>query len=157
MHKSISKGNFEVVERDQDLQQVVELKLEFFIKCRIKFILIYLQFICNINQQRTDNKIKIFYTKKINILCSHFQQINQNMRIVICELILIFNFNWIFHNILNNYHFLISVIIHNQLNLPFFDLFIKFLASGIFNLQFNNLLQVLIFFNHFKIFFRNRL
>ena len=28
MHKSISKGNFEVVERDQDLQQVVELKLE---------------------------------------------------------------------------------------------------------------------------------
>ena len=43
------------------------LKLEFFINCSIKFILIYLQFICNINRQRTDNKIKIFYSKKINI------------------------------------------------------------------------------------------
>ena len=28
MHQLISKENFEVVEKDQDLQQVVELKLE---------------------------------------------------------------------------------------------------------------------------------
>ena len=28
MHQLVSKENFEVVEKDQDLQQVVELKLE---------------------------------------------------------------------------------------------------------------------------------
>ena len=120
------------------------MKLEFFIKCRIKFILIYLQFICNINQQRTNNKIKIFYTKKINILCSHFQQINRNLGIVGDGLILIFNLNWIFHNILNNFHLLIYVISTINSTFFFFNLFIKSLTSGIFNLQFNNLLQVLI-------------
>ena len=44
-------------------------------------------------------------------------------------LIFIFYLNWIFDNILNNYYLLIFVIIHNQLNLLFFELFIKLESS----------------------------
>ena len=71
------------------------MKLVSFIQCTIKFLLICLQFICNINQQWVDNKIKVFHSKKFNRLCSNLQKINQNLGIVGYGLIFIFDISWI--------------------------------------------------------------
>ena len=51
----------------------------------------------------------MFYSMKINRFCSHLQQINWNLGIVGYGLILIFDLNWIFHNILNYCHLLSTI------------------------------------------------
>ena len=62
-----------------------------------------------------------------------FKKINWKLGTKGYGFIIIFDLNLIFHNILNSYRILIAVITHSQLNLLFFDFFIKLLKIGIFN------------------------
>ena len=116
------------------------MKLEFFIRCSIKFLFIYLQFICNINQQRVDNKIKIFYSRKSTYCVVILNKSTEPLGL------------WMMASLPCITTVGSSTIFSIKSSSNFWQV-----ISSIFNLQYNNLLQVLIFFNHFKHFFRNRL
>ena len=83
--------------------------------------------ICNINQRRIKENIKLFNCKKINRLCcSGRKKINWILRISSYGLIVIFDFSWIFYNIHKIFLHMIYALLPNLLHIFLLSLFKKF-------------------------------
>ena len=83
--------------------------------------------ICNINQRRIKENIKLFNCKKMNrLFCRGRKKINWILGILGYGLIVVFDFSWIFYNIHKIFLHMIYALLPNLLHIFLLSLFKKF-------------------------------